>query len=414
MSVELTRLENGLRIVSESRRTVETVAIGIWVDVGARYETQDENGLTHCLEHMLFKGTTSRSARDIAFEIEAAGGHMNAYTSRDNTTYYARVLKQDLPLAVDLLSDLVLNSVCDADELEREKDVILQEIGQTQDTPDDIVFDLLQGVAFKGQSIGRTILGDADNVQSFTREKVLGFLANHYLANTIVVSAVGNLDHKDLVKLIEDKFAVVATGNRAKPEKARYVGGAHIQDKSLEQLHLTLGWPGVSYHDDRYYAHQIYSTILGGGMSSRLFQEVREHRGLAYSVYSFSSSHAETGLFGIYAGTHPEQLTDLVAVLEDEMAALSKGPNDQEFQIARAQLKAGLLMALEATTSRMEQLGRQLLVFDRVIPVQEMIDNVDGVEPDDVRIVADDLASSQHRSLAAVGDRRAFGSLINA
>lgn len=414
MSVELTRLENGLRIVSESRRTVETVAIGIWVDVGARYETQDENGLTHCLEHMLFKGTTSRSAREIAFEIEAAGGHMNAYTSRDNTTYYARVLKQDLPLAVDLLSDLVLNSVCDADELEREKDVILQEIGQTQDTPDDIVFDHLQGVAFKGQSIGRTILGDADNVQSFTREKVLGFLANHYLANTIVVSAVGNLDHKDLVKLIEDKFAVVATGNRAKPEKARYVGGAHIQDKSLEQLHLTLGWPGVSYHDDRYYAHQIYSTILGGGMSSRLFQEVREHRGLAYSVYSFSSSHAETGLFGIYAGTHPEQLTDLVAVLEDEMAALSKGPNDQEFQIARAQLKAGLLMALEATTSRMEQLGRQVLVFDRVIPVQEMIDNVDGVEPDDVRIVADDLASSQHRSLAAVGDRRAFGSLISA
>lgn len=414
MSVEVTRLENGLRVVSESRRTVETVAIGIWVDVGARYETHEENGLTHCLEHMLFKGTTSRSARDIAFEIEAAGGHMNAYTSRDNTTYYARVLKQDLPLAVDLLSDLVLNSVCDAAELEREKDVILQEIGQTQDTPDDIVFDHLQGVAFKDQSIGRTILGDADNVQSFTREKVLGFLANHYLANTIVVSAVGNLDHEDLVKLVEDKFAAVPTGNRAKPEKARYVGGAHIQDKSLEQLHLTLGWPGVSYHDSRYYAHQIYSTVLGGGMSSRLFQEVREHRGLAYSVYSFSSSHAETGLFGIYAGTHPEQLQDLITVLEDEMAALSNGPSNQEFQIARAQLKAGLLMALEATTSRMEQLGRQMLVFDRVIPVREMIDNVDSVEPEDVRIVADELASNQHRSIAAVGDQRALAPLLSA
>ncbi len=414
MSVQVTRLENGLRVVSESRRTVETVAIGIWVDVGARYETHEENGLTHCLEHMLFKGTSTRSARDIAFEIEAAGGHMNAYTSRDNTTYYARVLKQDLPLAVDLLSDLVLNSVCDADELEREKDVILQEIGQTQDTPDDIVFDHLQGVAFKGQSIGRTILGDADNVQSFTREKVLGFLANHYLANTIVVSAVGNLDHDDLVKLVEDKFAAVPTGNRAEPEKARYVGGAHIQDKSLEQLHLTLGWPGVSYHDSRYYAHQIYSTVLGGGMSSRLFQEVREHRGLAYSVYSFSSSHAETGLFGIYAGTHPEQLQDLMAVLEAEMTALAKGPSDQEFQIARAQLKAGLLMALEATTSRMEQLGRQMLVFDRVIPVQEMIDNVDGVEPEDVRIVADELASNKHRSIAAVGDQRALSSLLSA
>ncbi len=413
MSVEVTRLDNGLRVVSESRKTVETVAVGVWVDVGARYETLEQNGLTHCLEHMLFKGTKSRSARDIAFAIEAAGGHMNAFTSRDNTTYYARVLKQDLQLAVDLLADLVLNSVCDANELEREKDVILQEIGQTYDTPDDIVFDNLQSVAFKNQPIGRTILGNAETVKGFTRSRLLDFLQTHYLAGNIVVSAVGNLDHDVLVDTVQSKFAGIQTGSRETPEVASYVGGVHIEDRQLEQLHLTFGWPGVSYHDDRYYAHQLYSTILGGGMSSRLFQEVREHRGLAYSVYSFSSSHAETGLFGIYAGTSPGQAQELVSVLETEMDALTTGPGDEEFHIARAQLKAGLLMALEATTSRMEQLGRQMLVFDRIIPVAEMIANVDAVDPRDVADVASEISASAAKSLAAVGEKSAIEQLLS-
>lgn len=413
MSVEVTRLDNGLRIVSESRKTVETVAVGVWVDVGARYETLEQNGLTHCLEHMLFKGTKSRSARDIAFAIESAGGHMNAFTSRDNTTYYARVLKQDLGLAVDLLADLVLNSVCDANELEREKDVILQEIGQTSDTPDDIVFDNLQSVAFKNQPIGRTILGDAETVRGFARQNLLDFLQTHYLAGNIVLSAVGNLDHDALVDLVQTKFAGIQTGSREMPQVASYVGGVHIEDRQLEQLHLTLGWPGVSYHDDRYYAHQLYSTILGGGMSSRLFQEIREHRGLAYSVYSFSSSHAETGLFGVYAGTSPEQVQELASVLETEMDALTAGPGDEEFQIARAQLKAGLLMALEATTSRMEQLGRQMLVFDRIIPVTEMIANVDAVDPRDVADVASEILASDAKSIAAVGDKAAIEQLLS-
>ncbi len=404
MTVQVTKLPSGLRVVSESRRTVETVAIGVWVDVGARFETKTQNGLTHCLEHMLFKGTKTRSARDIAFEIESVGGHMNAYTSRDNTTYYARVLKEDLPLAVGLLGDLVINSVCDAEELEREKDVILQEIGQTLDTPDDVVFDHLQSVAFKDQPIGRTILGDADTVRGFNRDGLMEFLATHYLASNMVVSAVGNLDHQQLVELAAAKFEKLPTGSRNKPESAHYVGGVHLQERELEQLHLTLGWPGVSFHDDNYYAHQIYSTILGGGMSSRLFQEVREHRGLAYSVYSFSSSHAETGLFGIYAGTSPNLIADMVPVIKGEMETLVAGPTGQEFEIARAQLKAGLLMALEATTSRMEQLGRQLLVFDRVIPVQEMIENVDSVTQQDVSTVAAEFAAVDRPSIAAVGD----------
>ena len=412
MSAQVTRLESGLRVVSESRRSVETVAIGVWVDVGARFETLAQNGLTHCLEHMLFKGTKTRSARDIAFEIEAVGGHMNAYTSRDNTTYYARVLKEDMPLAVDLLADLVLNSVCDAEELEREKEVILQEIGQTLDTPDDIVFDHLQSVAFKGQAIGRTILGEADTVRAFRRENLLAFLEQHYLASNIVISAVGNLDHQELVAMVADKFDALKAGNREAPEKAAFVGGVHIENRPLEQLHFTLGWPGVSYHDSRYYAHQLYSTILGGGMSSRLFQEVRESRGLAYSIYSFSSSHAETGLFGIYAGTSPDMVNELTSVINDEMVDLTNGPNEQEFQIASAQLKAGLMMALEATTSRMEQLGRQILIFDRIIPVEEMVGNVEAVTPEEVASVSQELVQSGKPSLAAVGESTAFGAVL--
>lgn len=412
MTVRTTKLASGLRVVSESRRTVETVTIGVWVDVGARFESKEQNGLTHCLEHMLFKGTETRSARAIAFEIEAVGGHMNAYTSRDNTTYYARVLKEDIDLAVDLLADLVLNSVCDAEELEREKDVILQEIGQTRDTPDDIVFDHLQSVAFKNQAIGRTILGEPETVRAFNRNSLMSFLAAHYLAGNIVISAAGNLDHDALVKLVEKKFARLPTGTRKQPAAARYVGGVHLQDRDLEQLHLTLGWPGVSYHDDSYYAHQIYSTILGGGMSSRLFQEVREHRGLAYSVYSFSSSHSETGLFGIYAGTSPDMIAELMPVLKKEMTALAEGPTEEEFQVARAQMKAGLLMALEATTSRMEQLGRQMLLFDRVIPVPEMIGNVEGVSRQDVAEVAGSFLVGDPPSVAAVGDGSAVRSIL--
>lgn len=413
MSVELTTLDSGLRIVSECRRSIETVAIGVWVDVGARFETERQNGLTHFLEHMLFKGTKTRSARDIAYEIEAVGGHMNAFTSRDNTTYYARILKDDVPLAVDLLADLVLNSVCDPAELEREKEVILQEIGQTLDTPDDIVFDHLQSVAFKGQPIGRTILGEPDNIKTFVQDDLKSFLATHYLASNIVISAVGNIDHQVLVDLVSEKFAALPSGQRATPSPASYVGGQQHEVRELEQTHLTLGWPGVSYHDDRYYGHQLYSTILGGGMSSRLFQEVREHRGLAYSVYSFSSSHAETGLFGIYAGTGPTSINELMLVIRQEMESLAKGPEEGEFKVAQAQLKAGLLMSMEATASRMEQLGRQILVFGRIIPTQEMIGNVEAVSPSDVAAVGQEILSSIEPSIAAIGSKEAIESLTS-
>ncbi|WP_417451368.1 M16 family metallopeptidase [Kordiimonas sp.] len=403
MSVEITRLSNGLRIVSESRKSIQTIAVGVWVDIGARHEPAALNGITHCLEHMLFKGTNRRSARDIAFEIEAVGGHMNAYTSRDNTTYYARVMKGDMELALDLLSDIVLNSTCAELELKREKEVILQEIGQAVDTPDDIVFDHLQIAAYRDQSIGRAILGEPETVQALTSVDLQSYLAENYTASNIVISAVGNLEHDELVRLVEEKFGGLKAGSPTRTQKARYTGGRIAEKRDLEQVHIAAAWPGCSFTHPNYYALQVYSTILGGGMSSRLFQEVREERGLAYSVYSFTSSHKDTGIFGIYAGTGPDMATEMMPVIKSEMEALARGPSDEEFTIARAQLKSGLMMALEATTSRMEQLGRQLLVFDRVLPTEEMVSKVETVSKGDVATIAASVVSSNSSSMAIIG-----------
>ena len=403
MSIEVSSLPNGLRVVSEHRLGLETVSVGIWADVGARHEDARLNGISHFLEHMLFKGTKSRSAKDIVLDIESVGGQLNAYTTRDNTTFYARVLKNDLQLALTVLSDMVLNSVCDPKEIEREKDVILQEIGQAVDTPDDVVFDHLQGVAYGKHAIARPILGDATTIKRFDQSDLLGYLRQNYTAANMVVSAVGNLNHKELVASVEASLGGLPTGVRQVSNGALYQGGRKTEHRDLEQIHVAAAWPGYSYHDDDYYALQVYSTILGGGMSSRLFQEVREERGLAYSVYSFCSSHNDTGLFGIYAGTGPALVKDLVPVIQSEMQSLAKGPEALEFKVATAQLKASLMMALEATTSRMEQLGRQLLVFDRIIPVAEMLANVDKVTPEDVARVGEGFMAADTASTAIVG-----------
>ncbi len=403
MTLKISRLSNGLRIVSENRPALETVSVGIWADVGARHEDKRLNGVSHFLEHMLFKGTHRRSAKDIVLDIESVGGQINAYTTRDNTTYYARVLKDDLDLAVDVLADIVVNSVCDPKEIEREKDVILQEIGQALDTPDDVVFDHLQAKAYGEQPIARPILGDAATIREFSQDDLLGYLRQNYTGSNMVVSAVGNLNHEKLVASVEAKLGNLPSGLKQVSSGALYQGGRKTEKRDLEQVHVAAAWPAYSYHDDEYYALQVYSTILGGGMSSRLFQKIREERGLAYSVYSFCSSHNDTGLFGIYAGTGPSLVDDLSPVIKAEMESLAKGPENLEFTVAVAQLKASLMMALEATTSRMEQLGRQMLVFDKIIPTSEMLANVDSVTKHDVMQLADVFASSTAASVAIVG-----------
>lgn len=385
MSVEVTRLDNGVRVVTENRRSIESAAIGAWIDIGSRYEPLDLWGATHCLEHMLFKGTGRRSARDIAVDIERVGGHMNAYTSREHTTYYARVLKEDIPLAIDLISDILLNSVIDPGELQREQEVIVQEIGQAHDTPDDIIYDYLQEAAFGENGLGRSILGTSNSVRSLTSPALKTFLAEKYHAESLVISAVGNLDHETIVALVDKAFGSLSSGERPVCETATFKTGRVMDVRDLEQVHLALAWSGASFACDDHYTLQVASMLLGGGMSSRLFQEVRENRGLAYSIYSFSSSHADTGLFCVYGGTGMQEAQDMLNVTRGEMMSLAARLTDDELLVGKAQLKAGLLMGVESTTARMEQLGRHMLIHGRPIPTDEIVDRIDGVTADAVQ-----------------------------
>jgi len=387
----VTRLDNGFRIISENWQRLETVSVGVWVDVGSRHEPVELGGIAHYIEHMLFKGTKKRSAQAIAEEIEAVGGHLNAYTSRDQTTYFARVLKDDLDLAVDMISDILLHSNFDPAETAREQDVILQEIGQSEDTPDDIVFDHLQETAFPSQPLGRPILGTPESVKAISADALKSYQNTSYTAGNMVLAAVGNVDHDALVDMAKAAFAALPAGEGPKHSVAAYSGGEARSDKALEQLHITLGFSGVSLYDDHYYTKQVFSMLFGGGMSSRLFQQVREKRGLAYSVYSFTSSHEDTGLWGIYAGTSGDMAAELIDELASELHDVMENVTDKEVLRARTQLKAGLMMAMESTSTRAEQLGRQMMIFDRVVPVDEVLKGVDAV---DVAAVKDFIKQS--------------------
>lgn len=402
MSVEISTLANGLRVVTDHRPGFETAAVGVWVDVGARYETASQNGIAHMLEHMAFKGTESRSAQRIAEEIEAVGGHLNAYTGREHTAYFARVLRDDVRLGVDILSDILQHSVFDAEELERERTVILQEIGQAEDTPDDIIFDRLQETAFPDQPLGRAILGTSERVANMPRDELFAFMGRHYQGSRMVLCSAGAVDHAQMTALAEELFAELPNQPDSPIETGRYSGGEFRDDRALEQAHLTLAFPGLAYDDADFYTLQVLSTLFGGGMSSRLFQEVRERRGLCYSVFSFASSYVDGGLFGIYAGTGAEELDELVDVIGDELLKLSDGVSSEEIDRGRAQLKAGTLMSLESSSARAEQLARQLLIFGRPIPMQELVDRIDAVDADAVARLAGRLAGSRP-TVAALG-----------
>lgn len=403
MSIELTTLPNGVRVVTDLMPHLETATVGIWADVGARHESAKINGVAHMLEHMAFKGTERRSARVIAEEIEAVGGYLNAYTSREHTVYYARVLKDDVALATDLLSDILLNSVFDGQELERERHVILQEIGQANDTPDDLVFDLLQEATYPDHPMGRPILGTAETVSTMGRDDLQGYLNTHYRGERLVVVGAGQVSHQALVDQVAQTLGTAPGTARTAAEGAHYQGGERRDRRTLEQVHLALGFPGVAFNDPDYFAAQVYATVLGGGMSSRLFQEVREVRGLAYSVYSYAQSYMDSGGIGVYAGTGETDVTDLVPVIADEMQALTKNVSEEEIARARAQLKASLLMSLESSSSRMEQIGRQLLVYGRIMPTSELIAAIEAVDQDAVRRIATRVLRDGPLTLASVG-----------
>ncbi|HXP31673.1 MAG TPA: pitrilysin family protein [Stellaceae bacterium] len=402
MTVQLTTLENGMRVLTDSMDSVETVSIGVWVAVGTRHEAAQINGVAHLLEHMAFKGTTRRSALEIAAEIEAVGGHLNAYTSREHTAYYAKVLKADMVLAVDILADILQNSTFDAQELERERSVILQEIGQAYDTPDDIIFDLFQEQAFPDQPMGQPVLGRAEIIRRIERDTVAGYLKRNYAAPGMLLVAAGNVDHAELVALARRAFAQLPAESAAKTEPARYVGGELRQMRELEQVHILLGFPGFAFADPDYYAAAVVSAALGGGMSSRLFQEIREKRGLVYSIYSFTHSYSDGGIFGVYAGTGEAEAAELMPTLCREIRRLGEGLAPAELERARAQLKAGLLMSLEATAARCEQQANHMLIFGRPLELAELVAHIDAVDAGGVERVARRLVSARP-TLAALG-----------
>ena len=402
MSVQLTRLANGLVVASDPMDSVESVSVGVYVGVGTRHERAEHNGVAHILEHMAFKGTTTRTARDIAEQVEAVGGIMNAHTGREQTAYYVKLLKEDLKLGVDLIADILINSVFDPEELERERGVILQELGQVEDTPDDVIFDRFQTAAFPGQALGRPVLGTAEIIKSLPRQAVIDYQRRHYGASTMVVAAAGKVDHGNLVALVERAFGAVSPGADARHDPARYIGGAARDESELEQVHFVLGYPGVSFSDPDYYAISTLSTLLGGGMSSRLFQEIREKRGLCYSISSFAASYLDGGLFGIYTGTGESEIAEMIPVLAEELAKVGRPPPEDEVRRARAQMKAGLLMSLESTNARADALASQLLIFGRPIPPEEVAQRIEAVSAEDVARVARRIFSGP-LTLAAMG-----------
>jgi predicted Zn-dependent peptidase len=397
-----TRLDNGVQVISDPMSTVESVSLGAWFGVGARDEAPEVNGVAHFLEHMAFKGTQRRGPRDIAEEIEAVGGHLNAYTSREQTAYYAKVLKQDVGLAVDILGDILQNSTFQEEELNRERTVILQEIGQAADTPDDIIFDLFQETAYPDQALGRPVLGRAEVVSEMPRAAIVDFIGANYGGGQMIFSAAGNVDHDALVASVEAGFGGLPSRTPATVQPARYAGGEIREERDLEQVHLILGFPGVDFHDPDFHAQQVFSMLLGGGMSSRLFQEIREKRGLVYSIYSFTSAYQDSGLLGIYAGTGEDQVAELVPVVCEELSKLTDADVEAEVIRSRTQLKSGLLMSRETTSSRCEQVAQHMLVYGKVMTVDEIVAKVDAVDADSVRRVARRLLEAKP-TLTAIG-----------
>ena len=403
MSVEVTRLPSGLSVVTDRMPHLESATLGVWIGAGSRDEAPDEHGISHLLEHMAFKGTKRRSARQIAESIEAVGGDLNAMTSVESTAYYARVLKADVPLALDVLSDILSEPAFDAEELRREQNVIVQEIGAVQDTPDDLVFDRLQETAFPKQAVGRSILGTPETVRSFNPARIRDYLARNYRAPDMLVAAAGAVEHKAIVEEAEKRFVSFIGPAAPAPEPATFRGGTRVESRDLEQVHIALALQGLAVRDEALYSLQVFTSVLGGGMSSRLFQEVREKRGLCYSIHAFHMPYADTGLFALYAGTDEIDAPELMRVVIDEVANATETLNESEVARAKAQMKASLLMALESSEARLGQLARQMLAYGRPIPLDEIVGKVDAVTIASARAAGRALIGSSRPAIAALG-----------
>ena len=403
MKPEITRLSNGLTVVTDPMPQLESAMLGVWVNAGSRNETKPLMGVSHMLEHMAFKGTATRSARDLAEEIEAVGGYLNAYTSREQTAFHARVLRADVPLGIDLLADILINPTFEQGELERERHVVLQEIGQAADTPDDIIFDHLQSVTYPDQPIGWPILGSVESVSAFTQEHLRTYSNANYRAGDMTFVASGAVRHDAIVKLVAEKFARLRPGPTPPPLPARYAGGDIRVVEDLEQAHIAYALPGVSVTDPDFYVAQVYVTALGGGMSSRLFQEAREKRGLCYAISAFAQASKDSGTIGIYTGTGETEAGEISAVIAGEMENLAATASEAEVGRAKAQMKSSLLMGLERPGQRAEQIAGQMFSHGRVLSIEELTAKLDAIDASAVRRFGERVMTAAEPAIAAVG-----------
>ncbi len=401
--IRISTLPNGLRIVTHRMAGLHSASVGVWVNAGGRDERVEQNGIAHFLEHMAFKGTEKRSSLEIAEALEDVGGYLNAYTSRDVTAYYARVLKDDVALALDVLADIVLNPVFDPREIELERGVILQEIGMSLDTPDDVIFDWLQEAAYPDQPMGRTILGPAERVSSFSRADLAGFVSEHYGPGQMIVAAAGAVDHDRIVAQVTALFGALQPLNKVTRERALWQGSEQRRIKDLEQAHFALALEGPGFSDPDYFASQIWTNALGGGMSSRLFQKIREERGLCYSIFAQSGFHDDTGMVTIYAGTSGEQVADLSRLTIDELKRSAEDMTEAEVARAKVQMKAGMLMGLESPSGQAERMARSLAIWGRVPEAEEVAALIDAVSLQNVKDHAARLLHGARPALALYG-----------
>ncbi len=403
MSIKVTELENGLRVITDTVPEMETVAAGVWADVGTRHEDMEHNGVAHMVEHMMFNGTPTRTSREIAEAVEDVGGQINAYTSREITAYYIHLLKNDLPMAMDILSDILQRPIFPDNELEKERGVIIQEIGMTNDTPDDVVFDYYQETAYPNQALGAPILGREEIIANMKKETLYDYVHRFYTPEKLVISAAGNIDHETFVHMARTMFADLPKDTHQTYAPAQYKGGEVRVEKELEQSHVVMGFQGISREDPDYYSAVILGTVLGGGMSSRLFQEIREKRGLVYSIYASHSSYHDDGQFEIYAGTGPESLNELVPVTCAEIVKIMQDPiTEAELNRAKAQIKAGILMSRESMLSRANRQAKYLINFHRAPDVSRLIAQVDAVTVYSVQKIAQKIFAGTP-TLAALG-----------
>ena len=387
----LLALSNGLKIVVDPIKTVETASIGVWVKIGTRNEPAHVNGISHFLEHMAFKGTSTRSAQQIVEEIEAVGGYINAFTSREMTAYQARVLKDNFPLALDILSDILLNSIFDESEFQREREVIHQEILESYDAPDDIVFDYFQELLFPNQPLGKPVLGTPETLSSITTDELRKYMSTKYAPHNMVISIAGNVDPDTVFHKVQNAFSCLNDFDTCLPDKGCYKGGIRSYVKPIEQTQWLLGFPGVSSCDPDFYTSAALTTLIGGGMSSRLFQEIRENLGLAYSTYAYHSCYQDTGVFALYGSTSPEKTLELAQKTLHLLKGLSTSITYQEVERSKTQLKAGILMGLESTTGRADRAAQQLLIHEKLTNSSDIIAKITAITLDDVRTFSEKI-----------------------